>query len=129
MGTVTVKTSFKMTEGGVIAELNHQEDGLPQGSLLTSNQSGNAWSVKSRIVFSHAPKQKEFENENCEAMFPSFSSAKKRLASEKQIMEKERKGTFMYLILPQGHEAIPVDNEALAVDFTNIVLPEFEEEE
>ena len=126
-GNVTVKTSFKLTEGGIIAELNHQEDGLARGTVLISENDGQTWKVQSRIVFAHTePKQRDFESEERETMFPSFSSTKKRLASTRQILEKEAAGTYMYLIMALSHENTPTDGEILNLDATNVELPEYE---
>lgn len=128
-GKVTVSTSFKLQEGGIIAELKHQEAGLGRGTLLISSDSAHTWSVKSRILFAHAPKQRVFDIEECEAMFVSFSSNKKRAASEKQIMDKESQGIYMYLLLPEGTEEVPAENDILSLDVSNVILPALDEED
>lgn len=127
---IIVKSSFKLTDGGIIAELNHQLLGLPRGTKLIMDQTEKSWIVKSRILFSHTEeKQIDFGNETCEAMFPSFSSAKKRLASARQILDKEANAIFMYLIQPHNHEDVPNENATLHADFGEIELPASDEEE
>ena len=105
MAEAITKTSFDMGERGILADLHHQESGLPARTIL-SNSQGLKWEVGSRILFMHAAgEQKLFENEQTSSMSMKFSNSESQQQSVEDIKSREQQNIFMYLLQPLGHSS------------------------
>lgn len=112
--TIQVIDSWDLTSRGIIAELKHQLDGLPTGSIIKSQTTDKEWRVKNRILFHHTlDKQKKFPNEITTYTHSSFGSVDNMLASEKKILEREKQNIFQYQLQPLEHNSKPVVGDTL----------------
>ena len=110
--------SFKITGRGVILELRHSEDGLPQGTELVSEKSGLTWKVRARVLFDHAVhEQKIFDSEFSEYMLMRFETPEKERKSIEEIKEREALGIYLYFLKPLGHEQKPQSGEKLIIKY------------
>ena len=110
-------TSFSITGRGIIVFLQHDQSGLPAGTVLRSVKSNLTWVVGSRILFDHVfEKQIKFAGETLNYVRISFESTEKKERSIKQILDDEKQGIFQYLIKSVGHDKKPDDKEELEVE-------------
>ncbi|UTW67499.1 hypothetical protein KFE94_05150 [bacterium SCSIO 12643] len=115
-GKVIVKNSFKISNLGVVAELQHHENGLPKGILLKSLNSGLSWSVRSRMLFEHAMEVHQiFAKENTEKTILRFGSIDQKKESIREIQVKEQSGIYQYVIEPISHEQKPDQDMELMI--------------
>ena len=113
------KNSFTISGRGIIVELQHFQQGLEKGTLLTSEQSGLSWEVKARIHFDHAEgKQLIYENESTEWILLKFNKLAERNKSLEVIQTKEADHIFQYLLKPVGHTEKPLESEGLIIKYT-----------
>jgi hypothetical protein len=114
-----VLESFLIQGRGILVELQYFQNGLKEGTMLHSKQSGNRWEVKSRVLFDHvAGVQKEFPDEHKSFMRLKFSSIEKREKSKKNILEKEASGIFQYHLSPHlSQNEKPEKGETLLIEF------------
>lgn len=113
-----VTESYALATIGVIIELQHAQNGLPQGTILTSVESNLSWEVASRIIFSHAADvQKQFTNESTQFVHCLIRPVEKIPGAIAGVVEKESKGIFQYRVIPYGHNQKPVKGEKLAIRF------------
>jgi len=111
------KDSTLITGRGYILDLVHNENGLLQGTILTSEKSKRQWELKARVLFDHAVDiQRVFNNEQTEFMLIRFSNSEMKEESRKKIKEKEDKNSFLYMIKPIGHNEKPEDGEKLIIN-------------
>jgi hypothetical protein len=97
-GFVKVTETFSIRGLGLLAELQHNENGLRKGIILRS-ENGAEWTVKSRVFYSHAGiRQKKFECEIESLMISRFVSIENREASAKKIIQKEEQNIYSYFL-------------------------------
>jgi hypothetical protein len=109
---VLILESFLMKGRGILAEMQHSENGLKQGTVLHSAQTGLSWEVKERVLMDHVLNiQKIFENESTSMMFLKFASQEKRDESIRKLQEKEASGIFQYYLMPLNHKQRPGKEE------------------
>ncbi|MTI20967.1 hypothetical protein E1176_08030 [Fulvivirga sp. RKSG066] len=115
------RNSFNIPGRGVVVELQHYQQGLEKGTLLTSEYSGLSWKVKARILFDHAEgKQVIFKNESTEYLLLRFNNSQKRGQSLEVIKKKESNNIFHYYLKPIEHSNKPPDREKLTIDSQDI---------
>ena len=113
-----IENSFKISGRGIVVELKHSENGLKEGTVLTSDKSKLNWTVKARILLDHAVhKQTVFDNESVEYLLCSFSSVEKKNKSIQSIVDKEKHGIFQYYLDPQDHDNKPVDGNISNIQY------------
>lgn len=111
---IEVIDSWDLTSRGIIADLRHQLEGLPPGSIIKSQTTGKEWRVNNRILFHHTLyKQRKFPNEITTYIRLSFASVDNMLASEKKILEREKQNIFQYQLQAVGHNSKPIVREVL----------------
>jgi hypothetical protein len=89
--TIYIVECFVITGRGIIAELQHFEEGLPKGTLIKCKTTGNTWLIKHRILFFHTgDMQQKFENETTEYSSFHFGNAEPRAISAKKIIERSK---------------------------------------
>jgi len=112
--TIEVIDSWELTSRGIIADLRHQLDGLPTGSIMKSQTTDKEWRVKNRILFHHTlNRQKKFPSEITAYTYSSFGSVDNMLASEKIILEREKQNIFQYQLQAVEHNSKPVVGDTL----------------
>jgi hypothetical protein len=117
---IEVIDSWDLTSRGIIADLQHQLDGLPTGSIIKSQTTDKEWRVNNRILFHHTlDRQKKFPNEITTYTHSSFGSVDNMLASEKKILEREKQNIFQYQLQSVGHNSKPVIGDTLLLLTTN----------
>lgn len=113
---VFVKECFKITGRGIVVELQHQENGLSNQTILHSKKNNLFWRVKGRIIFSHTTDlQKYFPVETLSRMLLSFNTKEKLEESQQSILEKEKRGIYQYLIQQDNGELAPQKGEYLEI--------------
>ncbi len=118
--TILVINSWELRTIGIIAELNHEFNGLPPDSILKSTSTGNEWRVLNRILFNNSiNEQKKFSNETIKHLHLSFGSIENMEASKEQILEKEKQNTFQYQLEAIGSHSKPEQNDVLMFSFNN----------
>jgi hypothetical protein len=106
--TIHVIDSWDTTAFGVIAELQHDFEGLASGTIIKSTTTDKEWRVKKRVLFYHTfDRQKKFENEVTTYVHASFESIEKQILSSKNILDKEEQKVFQYQLHPIGHSSKP----------------------
>ncbi len=112
--TIKVIDSWNLDSIGIIAELRHSFDGLPNGLIMKSQSTGNEWRIKKRIIYFHTyGQQKMFPNETSTMTVLSFTSIEKQIISAKNILDKEKCNIFQYHIKPIGHMFKPLKDDLL----------------
>ena len=110
------KNSFKLTGRGIVINLQHFQNGLKKGTVLTSQKSGLSWEVIARILFDHAAgNQIVFENEQVEYLLLNFDNSVKRDKSLKDIQMQEFNNVFQYYLKPIKHSEKPLEKEELTI--------------
>lgn len=108
-----VKQGFNISKNGVVAEIQHSYNGLPNGTFLQSTISNKIWEIKGRLTFSHVEHlQVLFGNETLSPMLMSFASAEQLEKSKAEILESEKANIFQYIIYNREN-SIPKDGEEL----------------
>lgn len=108
-----VKQGFTISKNGVVAEIQHSHNGLPNGTFLQSVVSNKIWEIKGRLTFSHVEHlQVLFENETLSPVLMSFASVEKLEQSKTEILESEKANIFQYLIYNRENSP-PKDGEKL----------------
>jgi hypothetical protein len=108
---------WNITGRGIIAELQYNGKGLPEGTILKSSQKNIQWKIKNRLLFNHTlDKQKRFPNEKEIIMRFHFRPIENLEKSEKDIQNKEEKGIYQYEIEGIGHDQKPEKNEQLEIE-------------
>lgn len=116
-GKVIVKNSFKISTLGIVAELQHHEDGLSKGIKLKSVSSGLSWRVRSRMLFEHAMEVHQiFAKENTEKTILRFGSIDQKKESIRETQIKERSGIYQYVLEPIVHEQQPDQGMELMIE-------------
>ncbi len=94
---IIVIDSWDTTAFGIIAELNHDFDGLKSGSIIQSTVTGKEWRVKKRVLFYNTfNRQKKFLNEITTYVHASFDSIEEQVNSSKNILDKEEQNIYQY---------------------------------
>lgn len=115
------RNSFNITDRGIVVELQHYQQGLEKGTLLTSEYSGLSWKVKARILFDHSEgKQVIFENESTEYMLLRFNNLEKRDQLLEDIQKKESNNIFQYYLKPIEHSNNPQEEEKLRINSQDV---------
>ncbi len=108
-----VKQGFTISKNGVVAEIQHSHNGLPNGTFLQSVVSNKIWEVTGRLTFSHVEHlQVLFENETLSPVLMSFASTEQLEQSKAEILESEKNNIFQYLIYNREN-SLPKDGEEL----------------
>lgn len=120
--TILVINSWELRTIGIIAELNHELNGLPADSILKSTSTGNKWRVLNRVLFNNSiDEQKKLSNETITHLHLSFGNIENMEASKEQILEKEKQNTFQYQLEAIGSHSKPEQNDVLMFSFGNQV--------
>ncbi len=113
---VLILKSFDITGRGIIAEIQHNRQGLPPGTELQSRINGRIWKVKHRLVFNHIyNKHRLFDNEEIGYSHFAFRSPENREKSGTDILNKEAEGIYQYSLEPEGHSEKPEEGEKLEI--------------
>lgn len=111
---IKVLHSFNMAGKGYMVELQHNENGLPAGTLLVSEKFPHHWKVAHRIVYHHMiNKSKILGNEKVNYVKLGFASAAGMEESAMQMEEQEKQNIFHYWI--EKNEAKPEEGDMLEV--------------
>lgn len=112
--SIEVIDSFDLTSFGIIAELRHFFNGLPEGTLLKSETNNKEWKIKKRILFYHTmEKQKKFKGESITHSHFNFKTIEDRLVSANNILDREANNTFKYQLIAIEHNSKPQKGEIL----------------
>lgn len=114
---IEILDSWILTGQGIVAELKHNETGLPFRTKLESLRTGKLWTVKSRLLFNHTTdEQKKFPNEKETLMFLTFKSSGNLEKSRTDILDKEKHNVFQYYLDPVGHNEKPTTGDKLKIE-------------
>mgnify|MGYP000026402082 FL=1 len=109
-----VKETFTIPDQGIIVLLQHEEEGLARGKVLTSKQTQKSWKVAARIKYNHALDiHREFATEDVSFVHLRFEQEADRTASAEMIKEEEEHGIYHYMIKPFEHDSAPENGEEL----------------
>ena len=110
---IKVISCLKAPSGGIVAELQIDQEGLKANSVLYSANSGKRWKVESRVLYSAFREiQKRFPFEKIQVIRTDISD-RSREKLKLEICAKENKKIFQYYIRAVGHKQIPEINESL----------------
>jgi len=110
-----VSQSFNLTGYGMATFIKNVERGLPENTILYSEERGLQWKVVHRMLWLHsAHAVARFPNERENMGHASFKYSSNEDPVEKAI-EAELKLGFEYLILPIDHSEKPLDGEYLII--------------
>ena len=113
---IEVINSWILKGQEVIVELKYIETGLPKGTRLISEQSGNEWIVKGRLIFDHTVEnQKRFSFETEIRMHFVFNLKENKELSRQTLLDSEGQGIFQYLIEPFQNDEKPKQFEKLKI--------------
>ena len=114
--SIKILNSWSLTHHGIITELSYDGAGLPKGIEVASSTTKNKWSIEGRMIFNHTmDKQTRFPNEHEIFMHFSFRSLDKIKKSIQELLDKEDRGIYQYILKPIGHLEKPLDGEQLEV--------------
>jgi hypothetical protein len=98
----------------IIAELNHELDGLYSGLVIKSQTTGTEWRVKKRVLFYHTlDKQRKFANEATTLTHLSFDRLENMFVSAKSILDREDHRIFQYQLQSIGSHKNPTIGDTL----------------
>lgn len=106
--------SFKLTGSGISTRLKHQQEGLPQNTILHSIKRNLSWRIKHRMLWmpvSH--QQKRFMNEKENIGHIRFKDPLEE--NMKNFLELEKTYGYEYYLEPINHEEKPLENEELII--------------
>jgi hypothetical protein len=111
-----VLDSWNIEAIGVVTEIKHELEGIATGTIVKSQKTNLEWRVKKRLVFSHtSQQQKKFPNEITTLTYVRFENPQKQSESAKNILAKEEKNIFSYLLQPIGHASQPEHGDGLVI--------------
>ena len=111
---IRVLQSFEIASRGFVVELQHNENGLPAGSILVSQKHKHQWKVGWRIIYNHMIKHsKIFEGETTSPVHLSFGSVEKMLESQRKNIEDEKQNIFHYWL--EKSDQKPEEGELLEI--------------
>ena len=110
---IKVISCHKAPSGGVIAELQIDQEGLKANSVLSSSHSGKRWKVESRVLYSAFREvHKRFPFEKIQVIRTELSDKNKEKL-KLEMCAKENKKIFQYYIKGVGHKQAPKITETL----------------
>jgi len=116
---VTVFEAWKLLDQRIIAELQHRTAGLQQGLMLRSRTNGQAWKVKSRLIYNHVGAHHvRFPIETEQAVSLSFASVASMETSAAEIRQKETLEIYRYELYPMQHNDKPTMGDELEIEQT-----------
>lgn len=111
---------FNITGRGLIAEVQHNLNGLPFETILKDFNSDNFWIVKERIfqgLLQIHDKEIYFD---CETKFSHISNRITNKNEEMDFINKEaqkrKNGIYWYFLTPNIKERKPVDGQELLIE-------------
>jgi hypothetical protein len=112
-----IMKSFDIIGRGIIAEIQHNRQGLPPGTELQSRINGRIWKIKNRLVFNHTyDEHRLFDNEEIEYSHFAFRSFENLGKSGTDILNKEAEGIYQYSLDSEGHADKPEEGEILKIN-------------
>lgn len=110
---IKVVSCHKAPSGGVVAELQIDQDGLKANSILSSSKSGKRWKVESRVLYSAFREiHKRFPFEKIQVIRTELRDENKEKL-KLEMCAKENKKVFQYYIKGVGHKLAPEIDETL----------------
>ena len=105
---VDIIDSFHLKSIGDIILLQHEEDGLPNGTVIRLEGTTRTWEIAGRVLYAHADdKQLLFNNETELIGRPQFSNPTDLQAFAERLVQQEGDNIFHYAIEAVGHSAKP----------------------
>lgn len=110
---------FNIKGRGLITEIQHQQNGLPPGSILEDPNTGNTWIVKKRILTGFlliADAEVFFDCETAveHETFRFKTLEAKETAFQKEL-QKRKEGIYCYLLKGRGTQDKPGKNCVLTL--------------
>jgi len=110
---IKVISCHKAPSGGVIVELQIDQEGLKANSVLSSSSSNKRWKVESRVLYSAFREvHKRFPFEKIQVIRVDLSTENKEKL-KLEMCAKENKKIFQYYIKGVGHKLAPEVTEIL----------------
>ena len=110
---IKVISCHKAPSGGVIVELQIDQEGLKANSVLSSSNSNKRWKVESRVLYSAFREvHKRFPFEKIQVIRTELSDKNKEKL-KLEMCAKENKKIFQYYIKGERHKEAPEVGETL----------------
>ncbi|MCA0133758.1 hypothetical protein [Winogradskyella alexanderae] len=102
---VKIVECFNITGIGLLAELQHNVNGIPPNTEITDSTSDETWIIKKRVhhgilILDKSEKYFECETESMHVDSVFKTLTERKIAVEKEL-NKRKNGVYMYLIKPE----------------------------